>query len=300
MKARLAFLGPRGTFSEEAARLFPVEEPLDLHPYPSILDVLNAVHQGEAVYGVVPLENSIEGTVNTTLDWLIHEVELPIHAEIAIPITQHLLVATRPEPLPLAEIRKILSHPHAVAQCHNFIKAHLPHAEIEYTNSTASAAQLVSSRPEEPWAAIGTRLATQIYPLMFARQDIQDYANNYTRFVLVGKTAPILRDAKAEKTTILVTLPADFPGALYQVLAAFAWRKINLSRIESRPTKKGLGSYHFVIDIEQRMDDVLLPGAFAEIEALGCQVRQLGTYPLYIEGQASEAAVNVPQANGTE
>jgi prephenate dehydratase len=289
MKNILAFLGPHGTFTEEAARSLPFREEISFQPYPSIIDVLEAVAKDQALYGVVPLENSIEGTVNSTLDWLIHEVEMPIFAEIALPISQHLVVARREQPLPLGSIRKILSHPHAVAQCHNFIKEYLPHAKIEYTNSTAMAAQIVSAHPEEEWAAIGTRLSTKIYPLMFARQNIEDYDNNYTRFVLVGKQAPNLPASSAEKTTILVTLPEDFPGALYQVLAAFAWRKINLSRIESRPTKKGLGSYHFVIDIEQRMDEILLPGAFAEIEALGCQVRQLGTYPLYVENDAKES-----------
>jgi prephenate dehydratase len=228
--------------------------------------------------------------VNITLDWLIHEDQLPIFAEIAIPISQHLVVAKRNRPLALQQIRKVISHPHAVAQCHHFLKEHLPQAEIEYANSTAMAAKMVSEQPDEAWAAIGTRLLTDIYPLQFVRQNIEDYDNNYTRFVLVGKQdPPALPASPSEKTTILVTLPADFPGALYQVLAAFAWRKINLSRIESRPTKRGLGSYYFVIDIEQHMDDVLLPGAFAEIEALGCQVRQLGTYPLYVRSRVRES-----------
>ena len=234
---------------------------------------------------VMPMENSIEGSVNATLDWLIHEVELPIIAELALPISQHLLVAKRDAKLPLHSITKVLSHPHAVAQCHTFLQANLPHAEIEYTNSTALAAQMVSAQHDQPWAAIAPRLSANVYPLMFAEESIQDYANNYTKFVLVSKQAVAMPDSETEKTTILVTLPEDFPGALYQVLAAFAWRKINLSRIESRPTKKGLGSYLFVIDIEQRMDDVLLPGAFAEVEALGCQLRQLGTYPFYVVKQ---------------
>lgn len=287
MKKKLAFLGPHGTFSEEAARMQPAQLDLTYHPYGTIIEALNAAARDEVDYAVVPMENSIEGTVNSTLDWLIHEEELPILAEFALPISQHLVIARREQALPFSAITKVLSHPHAVAQCHNFIQEHLPHAQIEYTNSTALAAQIVSEHPEEAWAAIGARLTTEIYPLMFARQNIQDYSNNYTRFVLVGKQPVQLPDCAEEKTTILVTLPEDFPGALYQVLAAFAWRKINLSRIESRPTKKGLGSYHFVIDIEQRMDEVLMPGAFAEIEALGCQVRQLGTYPYYIHKATS-------------
>ncbi|UFJ39036.1 prephenate dehydratase [Brevibacillus humidisoli] len=282
MRNKIAFLGPSGTFTEEAARLLPLGK-VQYQPCASIMHALDAVTKAEADYGVVPIENSIEGSVNSTLDYLIHSVEMPILAEVALPITQHLVIAKRPEPLPLSAVTKVISHPHAVAQCHHFLQEHMPQVEIEYANSTATAAQLVSQNPEEPWAAIATRLTVEIYPLMFVKNNIEDYPNNFTRFVLVGKQSLDLPQADSEKTTIVVTLPEDFPGALYQVLVAFAWRKVNLSRIESRPTKKGLGSYYFVIDIEQRMDDVLLPGAFAEIEALGCQVRQLGTYPVYVK-----------------
>lgn len=282
MEKKLAFLGPHGTFTEQAARSFAREQPFSLVPYPNIIEILNAVHRGQADYGVVPMENSIEGSVNMTLDWLIHEVDLPIMGELALPITQNLLVAKRDQPLPLSAITRVLSHPQAIAQSHNFLREHLPQAAIEYTNSTALAAQMVSEHPEEPWAAVGTGLNVEIYPLEFAREQIQDFSNNFTRFVLVGSEPLDMPSSDREKTTILVNLPEDFPGALYQVLAAFAWRKINLSRIESRPTKKALGSYYFVIDIEQKMDEVLLPGAFAEIEAIGCQVRQLGTYPFYM------------------
>ncbi|WP_126427927.1 prephenate dehydratase [Brevibacillus marinus] len=280
MRTKIAFLGPSGTFTEEAARSLPLGD-VQYQPCASIMHVLDAVARDEADYAVVPIENSIEGSVNSTLDYLIHGVEMPILAELALPISQHLVVARRSELLPLSAITKVVSHPHAVAQCHHFLQEYMPQVEIEYANSTALAAQLVSQHPEQPWAAIATRLTVELYPLMFARNNIEDFPNNFTRFVLVGKQPLALPQASSEKTTIVVTLPEDFPGALYQVLAAFAWRKINLSRIESRPTKKGLGSYYFVIDIEQRMDEVLLPGAFAEIEALGCQVRQLGTYPVY-------------------
>ncbi|WP_139490297.1 prephenate dehydratase [Brevibacillus dissolubilis] len=283
MGKTLAFLGPRGTFTEEAARSFPIAEEVQRQPLASVIDVLQAVASGRVDLGVVPLENSIEGSVNATLDWLIHqEDDLPILAELALPITQHLLVAKRPEPLPLGRITKVLSHPHAIAQCHHFLQKHLPEVEIEYTNSTAMAAKMVSEAPDQPWAAIGTKLNTELYPLVLAEESIQDFSNNYTKFILVGKESVPLPVSEQEKTTVLVTLPEDFPGALYQALAAFAWRKINLSRIESRPTKKGLGSYHFILDIEQKVDDVLLPGAFAEIEALGCQIRQLGSYPFFL------------------
>ncbi|MDN9012522.1 prephenate dehydratase [Brevibacillus laterosporus] len=281
MGRTLAFLGPSGTFTEEAVRQLPIQEELTTKPYVSILDVLEAVSTNQADFGVVPIENSIEGTVNLTMDGLIHGEKLPILAELALPITQHLLLAARPKPLLLQQITKVCSHSHAIAQCRLFLQKYLPHVEIEYTNSTASAAKLVSEQPDRPWAAIGTRLNTEIYPLFLAQESIQDYANNFTRFVLVGKSQLDLPVSDHHKTTILVTLPEDYSGALYQVLAAFAWRKLNLSRIESRPTKKGLGSYYFVLDIVQGMDTVLMPGAFAEIEALRCQVRVLGSYPVF-------------------
>jgi prephenate dehydratase len=285
MERKVAFLGPRGTFTEEAARFFFANDSVQFTPLATIPDVLNAVSDNKTEYGVVPLENSIEGTVNLTMDWLIHHVDLPIQGELAYPISQHLMAAKQME---LSSIKKVLSHPQAVAQCHLFISKYMGQAEIEYTSSTAQAVQTVSKHPEESWAAIGTKLSGSIYPVRFLRESIQDHSNNYTRFVLVGSGAPPIDTKDQEKTTLLVTLPEDFPGALYQVLAAFAWRRINLSRIESRPTKKALGSYHFIIDIEQKMDDILLPGAFAEIEALGCQIRQLGSYPFFVKQEKAQ------------
>jgi prephenate dehydratase len=280
MERKVAFLGPKGTFTEEAARYFFEGREVSFVPQATIPDVLDAVANDLTQYAVVPIENTIEGTVNLTMDWLVHQVDLPIRGELAIPISQHLLAAGTME---LNQVQKVLSHPQAVAQCRLFLREHLPQAEIEYTTSTAEAVRLVGDHPDKRWAAIGNRLSKSIYPVEFLKEYIQDQTNNYTRFALVSKSNITLRPTEQERTTILVTLPEDFPGALYQVLAAFAWRKINLSRIESRPTKKGLGSYHFIIDIEQQMDEILMPGAFAEIEALGCQVRQMGSYPFYIK-----------------
>ncbi|TCS83549.1 prephenate dehydratase [Tepidibacillus fermentans] len=281
MSKKIAFLGPHGTFTEEAAHSIFENDQVQYISFGSIPDVLDAVAMKKVDYAVVPLENSIEGSVNLTLDWIIHEMELPILAELVLPIAQHLFVSTAQSSISLSQIQRIYSHPQAIAQCRRFIHNHLTHAEIIYTNSTAEAAETVSENPEKPWAAIGTRLAKELYSLTFLKESIEDYKDNYTRFIVVGENPLQLRSTQTPsyRTMILVTLPKDYPGALYQVLAAFAWRKINLSRIESRPTKKGLGNYYFIIDIEQKMDDVLLPGAFAEIEALGCQIRILGSYP---------------------
>ena len=286
MGKKVAFLGPQGTFTEEAARYLFTDQDHYI-PFGSIPDVLDAVEKTETDYAIVPLENSIEGSVNLTLDWLIHEIHLPILTELILPINQHLLTkgGRRKE-----AIKKIFSHPQAVAQCRNFLRNELKDAEIVYTNSTAEAAQIISEHPDEPWVAIGTKLAKEIYQLEFLQEHIQDYNNNYTRFIMVGEHSPFFLEGDLHKTMILITLPKDYSGALHQVLSAFAWRKINLSRIESRPTKTGLGNYYFIIDIEQKVDPILLSGAFAEIEALGCQVRELGSYPYYyISNQLSKS-----------
>ncbi|ERI11496.1 prephenate dehydratase [Aneurinibacillus aneurinilyticus] len=283
MERTFAFLGPRGTNTEEAARLIFRGESDVFRPYRTIPDCLEAASEGKVDYAVVPWENSLEGSVNLTLDWIIHKIDLPILSELIIPISHQLSCAKREYPLALPDVTKVLSHPQAVAQCHGFLRDHLSHAEIEYVSSTAEAARLVSEHTEEPWVAISAMQAVHTYPVTLLKENIEDAENNFTRFIVLGEKPLVLPEADAHKTTILVTLPSDFPGALHQVLSAFSWRRLNLSRIESRPTKTGLGNYHFVIDIEHKMDDVLLPGAFAEMEALGCQVRFLGTYPVFIK-----------------
>lgn len=289
MISKIAYLGPKGTFSEEALRelcalVLPkkVVDQVEYIPKDSIPDCLLACEQEQVDYSLVPMENSIEGSVNITMDWLIHQVNLPIQAEMTLPIAQYALVSPSQREINGKEIEKVFSHPQAIAQCYSFIRKFCPQAEIEYMRSTAEAAEKVAANPEQKWLAIGTKLAGELNDLHILKERIEDYANNFTRFVLVGKK-PLLfsgyeNDQLPGKTSILVTLPEDYPGALHQVLSAFSWRKLNLTRIESRPTKKKLGSYFFFIDIEHMMDNVLVPAAIAEIEALGCQVRFLGSY----------------------
>lgn len=277
----VSYLGPRGTFSEMAVlSIFPESKRI---AYSTIPNTMDALSDGEVDYAVVPLENAIEGSVNLTMDYIIHKHKLPIVGEINVPIRQHLLV--HPDHLEKwSEVKVVYSHPHAIAQCHEFLRTVLPHAKIQYTNSTAAAAQYVSEHPEEKVAAISNELAQAEYNLTIAQKNIHDYENNRTRFVILAQTenqnigSPYYT---GDKTTMMVTLPSDFSGALHQVLSAFAWRKLNLSKIESRPMKTGLGRYFFVIDVEHRMDAVLLPGVKAELEALGCTVRILGSYPCF-------------------
>jgi len=279
----IAFLGPRATFTDLAVReIFPNENAV---PYMTIPDCLEAVMNNEADACVVPLENTLEGTVNVTLDYLLHEMNLPIRGEITVPIKQHLLV--HPDHADQWEnVDAIYSHSHAIPQCHKFLRNSCRGIPCETVTSTAAAAQYVKEHPDQRIAAIANELAAKEYGLVIAKRDIHDFDFNHTRFIVLAKEELEFNGIKLEvsgnKTTLRVTLPSDDrSGALHQVLSAFAWRRLNLSKIESRPTKTGLGNYFFIIDIEMSMDDVLIPGAIAELEALGCAVEVLGSYPYY-------------------
>ena len=285
---RIAYLGPPGTFSEESAKSFFGDTPVTYVPYKLISDVFMSTVNGETDLSVVPVENTIEGSVSLHLDWLVHEVDLPIQADWVHPVDMNLIGFGRPagnegRETDFSHIRKILSHPVAVAQCRQFLPQRLPHAEIEQAGSTAEGVRLVKEWGDPQVAAIGPGIAAKLYGLDILAAKIQDNPNNYTRFVLVGHDPPPLKETNHYKTSVLVTLPEDFPGALHQVLSAFAWRRLNLSKIESRPTRKKLGSYYFYIEVEASLNSVLLPGAIEEIKAIGCQVRIMGSYPSYIQ-----------------
>lgn len=284
---RIGFLGPRGTVSHEAAEyFFQGQEGYEFIPYKLVADIFSAATAGNIDFGVIPIENTIEGSVRLHVDSLVHEESQPIQAEWTYPSVQNLighkdeLLADGSGP-DYSKIKKIVSIDVAIAQCRQFLGRVLPEVEFEYVSSTAQGVRTVQENPGQGLVGLGTRLAASMYGLELLAQNITDHQNNYTRFVLIGQEAPPLKQTDEYKTTILVTLPEDFPGALHQVLSAFAWRRINLSKIESRPTKLKLGSYYFYIDIEGSMDSVLLPAAMEEIEALGCQVRILGSYPNY-------------------
>ncbi|WP_338750401.1 prephenate dehydratase [Bacillus sp. FJAT-52991] len=278
---KIAYLGPEATFTDIAVRNgFPEEERI---PYLTIPACMDAVIEGEADLAVVPLENALEGTVNLTIDYLFHEANLKIIGEMTAPIQQHLLVH-KDHLADWDQAEKIMSHPHAIAQCHKFLHTHFHGTSFEQMTSTAAAAQYISEHPEHRYAAIANSLSAKQYDLAIAKENIHDYSYNHTRFIVLAKeeqelTMPLTNPL--DKTTIVVTLPSDRAGALYQVLSAFSWRDISLSKIESRPLKTGLGNYFFIIDIAQKVDDILLPGAFAEMEALGCSVQVLGSYQAY-------------------
>ncbi|MGG1677563.1 prephenate dehydratase [Neobacillus sp. NRS-1170] len=276
---KIGYLGPKATFTELAVtKVFPG---LELEPFRTIPECMDAVVDKKVGLAVAPIENALEGSVNITLDYLTQVAQIPIVGEITLPIKQHLMV--HPANAEKWEnVSKIYSHSHAIAQCHKFLHNQFKGVPFEYISSTAAAAKLVMDEPEHNTAAIANELAAKEYGLSIVQRNIHDFDFNHTRFVVLSKDEfdfQAICGSAHYKTTLMVTLPSDRAGALHQVLSAFAWRKINLSKIESRPMKTGIGNYFFIIDLEMKLDEVLIPGAMAELEALGCGVTLMGSYP---------------------
>lgn len=281
MTIKIGYLGPKGTFTKLAVdSAFNGEHKVDFQTIPQCVD---AVNNGDIDIAVVPIENAIEGTVHITIDYLVHQVRLPIFAEIVVPIEQNLLVSDNFTG-DIHRIKEVHSHSHAIAQCQQYLHKQLPEASVHYTNSTGGAAALISEKADPTIAAIGNVLAAKEYGLRILEDNIHDFENNHTRFVVLAKDEKLVHihhEKSTEKTSLLITLPEDKAGVLHQVLSAFAWRKMNLSKIESRPMKTGLGNYFFIIDVNEPYDDALFPGVQGELEALGCKVTVLGTFPVY-------------------
>lgn len=272
---RVAFLGPAGTFTEEALRASapgPVEEV----PFASIYETVMAVHDRETDLGIVPIENSLEGAVTTTLDALAGEAgDVRIAAEVVLPI-HHCLIARRD--LPLESITRVLSHPQAISQCARFLRERLGHAERSTSGSTADAVRLVAES-DEPWAAVASRLAAEMYGATVLADGVEDDDGNETRFVWLAREGQEPWGAP-DKTTIVFGGFNDMsPGALVDVLTEFSARGINLTKIESRPRRVGgLGHYLFFADLEGAAED---PNVIDALEALRARVRQmkvLGSY----------------------
>ncbi|AJD91643.1 prephenate dehydratase [Jeotgalibacillus malaysiensis] len=276
---KIGYLGPEASFTHHAVKsVFTNEEYI---AFPTIPDCLEALAEGKVDRAVVPLENALEGSVPITIDYLFHDVDLHITAELISPIEQHLMV--HPDNVDKwQEVTKIMSHSHALAQCHKYLYYRFRGIDLEPSTSTSAAAKYVSEHKEENVAAIGNSLAADTYGLKIVEENIHDFHFNHTRFVVLTseKESELLSfEQDAEKSTLMVTLPSDDrPGALHQVLSAFSWRQLSLSKIESRPLKTGLGNYFFIIDVEKPVDGVLMQGAIEELEALGCTVKVLGSY----------------------
>lgn len=272
---RLAYLGPAGTFTEEAVRTQPDLVSNVLVPQRSVPDVIDAVEAGDCRLGVVPLENSVEGSVTVTLDALAFDTSLLIRREIDLPITLNL--CAKPGTT-LADINTVASHPHGHAQCRRFMRTSLPKATIEAANSTSEAARAVSQSASATDAAICTRVAAELYGLDVLVPGVQDHTGNVTRFVLVGKGIP--SPTGHDKTSIVCFQREDRPGSLLAILAEFASRSINLNKLESRPTKASLGDYCFFIDFDGHVADEIVADCLRNLSAKQAEVKFLGSYPV--------------------
>ena len=271
---KIGFLGPKGSFSHHVAQeAFPADT---LVAFENLTEVVKAYETGEVDYSVVPVENSIEGSVHETLDYLFHQAAIYAVAEVVQPIQQQLLVTATDKP-----VEKIFSHPQAIAQGKKYIRQHYPQAKIEITASTAYAARFVAQHPEENYAAIAPKTAASEYDLQIIAEDIQEMDENFTRFWLLGQSISDLPlYPKEKKMTLALTLPDNLPGALYKALATFAWRGIDLTKIESRPLKTALGEYFFIVDINNEKAN-LVSFAIKELETIGITYKILGNYTVY-------------------
>lgn len=274
MTVKIGFLGPSGTLTEEVLRSAVKTDGATPIPYASIQEVIAAVEREEVDKGIVPIENSVEGSVNVTLDMLAFESNLLIEREIVKPIT-HNLVGRRG--VDKREVTTLLSIPQASAQCRGYIMREFPGVMIEATNSTAEAVKKTAERGDKTTVAIGTALAAKLYGLSILDREIQDFADNQTRFVLIGREMPARTGY--DKTSIVCFIHQDKPGSLLQILQEFAFRFINLTKIQSRPTRKALGEYCFFLDMEGHVEDDSVAEA---LKCLRCKIRQvklLGAYP---------------------
>jgi len=271
----VAYFGPAATFTQEALLTQPDLAAAGLTPLGSITAVLEAVAEGRSDLGFVPMENAIEGTVSATIDGLIHDVDLRIQREVVMDIHLHLMARPGTE---LGDVRSVASYPHALAQCQKFLARTLPGVEQRAANSTADAARLLGESGAADEAAIAPRLAAERYGLTLLAQDVEDHPDNQTRFVLVAR-ARVPRPTGHDKTSIVCFQRADHPGSLHGILGQFAARNINLTKLESRPTKLGLGDYCFVIELSGHIGDEVVADCLRDLHAGLAGVKFLGSYP---------------------
>jgi prephenate dehydratase len=279
----IGYLGPEATFTHQAVVAFFPNK--NYKQFDSIPRVIDGLVNKEVDFCVVPIENSIEGTVNLTLDYLIHDVDCKIVGELTLAINQHLMINRANINVSLNDFELVCSHPQAIAQSHKFIHNELPSAKVKLMNSTGAAAKYVSENSILLAVAISNELAAEKYELEIIKKNIQSYENNFTRFIVLAPKDSnenySFSQTSKTKATILIDPPNNQAGLLHQILSAFAWRKLDLSKIESRPAKTGLGKYYFIVDVQivEENDHVLLEFAKSEIEAMGSTVTVLGIYP---------------------
>jgi prephenate dehydratase len=275
---RIAYLGPRGTFSEDALHAAIGDAEVEPAPAATVYDAILAVRQGEADRALVPFENSIEGAVSATLDTLAFDADgVALVGEYDLTI-RHCLIAR--EEIALDSIEVVLSHPQASAQCARFIRENLPRVEVRAAPSTAEAVRTVAES-DRPWAALGAESAAELYGAAVLRQGVEDEPDNITRFVWVAPDGTVPSGSGPWRTSLVFSeLGEDHPGALVDALQVFSGRDINLTRIESRPLRRGLGRYQFFVDIEGAAGEEPLSGAIEILRSKAESVRVLGSWPI--------------------
>jgi prephenate dehydratase len=275
---KVAFLGPAGTFSEDAVRAASAGRDVELVAATTVYDAISAVADRSCDLALVPFENSIEGSVRPTLDALAFDVEdVTIVGEHDQPI-RHSLIAR--DAMPLEGIERVLSHPQVLAQCARFLRRELPQAEVLAATSSAEAIRSVSLT-HSPWAAIGAASAANLYGCAVLREGVEDESGNVTRFIWIAPGDAEVTGGGPWRTTLVFSeLGEDHPGALVDALTEFSGRSVNLTRIESRPLRRGLGRYMFFVDLEGRHDDDPVATAIAGLESKAESVRVLGSYPV--------------------
>ena len=273
--AQYGYFGPEGTFTHQALLTLPAQRGKPI-PYPTVGQALQAVREGEVAAVLVPIENSVEGGVSATLDNLTYGDPLVITREVLLPVQFTLFGrgGTR-----LSDVRHVLTHPHAAAQCRDWLATHLPEAAVTEGGSTAAAAAEVADPQSRFDAAICAPVAGEMYRLTPLAEHIADNAEAVTRFVLVSRPGPVAPPTGADKTTMVLFMREDHPGALLEILEQFASRGVNLCRIESRPTKRTLGDYCFSVDAEGHVDDARLAEALMGLHRVCADVVFLGSYP---------------------
>jgi prephenate dehydratase len=273
MHRKIGYLGPAGTFTEEALIKYTGSDCSERVACGTINAVFRGVKDGSLDLGLVPFENSTEGSVHLTLDLLAGECDLKISGEIIMPISQHLIARAGAS---ADRVARVLSHPQALAQCRLYLENNLPGIEVENMASTVEAIRAVAET-QEPWAAIGNARAAEMHGLAVIASDIQDCRENRTRFVVISREdAPVA--GESDKTSILFTI-TDRPGGLYEILKEFALRNINLTRIESRPAKRNLGDYVFFVDLEGHREDPQVRACLEAVRNQAATFRILGSYP---------------------
>jgi prephenate dehydratase len=273
MSTKYAYLGPAGTFTEAALLQITNADDL-LTPYANVTAALDAVRNGECEKALVPIENSVEGVVARTLDELAMGKPLVITAETTLPVTFSLMTSPG---MDKGKIKSIATHPHAESQCRTYIAKNYPHAEIIETPSTAAAAQGLASGKCD--AAIAAPIAAKNYGLQVIAENIGENQNAITRFVLVQAPGTQPKATGSDRTSMAVFIGIDHAGALLEILTEFAKHNVNLTFIQSRPTGRELGDYHFIIDTQGHIDDPAVLAAVNGLRSICEDIRFLGSYP---------------------